>query len=703
VPFRVLLREYRSHRMARFFVWVVAYGGALWLVERLTGEVPGPLRVVFWLAFLIGLGYYVGRLVGFIRGRLLWHLRRRLVVTYVFIAVIPIFLILLLVAIGALIINAQFAAFLVALNVRERVSQLQQLSRGVAHDVYLTREPTPEVLLDRLHTLFVAELGTHSAKYPALEVTLRLGEHARAFDLAGRPVAPPVAIPSWLASDEFAAVVIDEGRVVLRSVAQGKTPHGQFALVLSEPISSELLDQIGEGIGPVGVGVLAPEARNAQGTPGTSSLDLDDQNRLARESTVMSKNVPVPAPMFFGDYTVFGALTLDPIIWGGEREERLAEPVFLYVTSRLMTLESKLLSTLGRFSRIYAIAFVAVAAVFLVLELLAFLVGVRLTKSITRTVDELYGATERVRAGDFSHRINLPARDQLTALGEAFDSMTASVERLLRESQEKSRMQSELDIAREVQRQLFPRTLPRVPGLELFGFCNPARSVSGDYYDFIQIDSNRVGLVLGDISGKGISAALLMAAIQSSLRAQFYDGMSRQGLDLAVPLSTAEVVKRLNHQLYESTSTEKYATFFYAVYDAATRTLTYTNAGHLPPVLYRRDRTERLCAGGTVVGLFSPVEYAQATVRLEPGDTLLAFTDGLTEPENIFGEEFGEERLLAATARGLSNPLDKLAGEIYAAVMEWTGSPELQDDMTLIVARAAGGENQPLAESSGNR
>jgi sigma-B regulation protein RsbU (phosphoserine phosphatase) len=689
--------------MARFFFWVIAYGGALWVVDRLTGDVPGPLWVVFWLAFLIGVGYYVGRLVGFIRGRLLWHLRRRLVVTYVFIAVIPIFLILLLVAIGALIINAQFAAFLVALNVRERVSQLQQLSRGVAHDVYLTREPTEEALLERLEKLFTAELGAHSANYPALEVTLRLGEHVRAFDLAGEPMAQPVGLPPWLVADEFAAVVIDHGRVVLRSVAQGKTPHGHFTLVLSEPVTSELLDQIGEGIGPVGVGVIAPESGQAQGAPASTPAGLDDSNRLAQESAIMSKNVPVPAPAFFGDYTVFGALTLDPVVWGGEREERLAEPVLLYVTSRLMTLEAKLLSTLGRFSRIYAMAFVAVAGIFLVLEILAFLVGVRLTKSITRTVDEVYGATERVRAGDFSHRINLPARDQLTALGEAFDSMTASVERLLRESQEKSRMQSELDIAREVQRQLFPRTLPRVPGLELFGLCNPARSVSGDYYDFIQIDSNRVGLVLGDIAGKGISAALLMAAIQSSLRAQFYNGMSRHGLDLAVPFSTAEVVKRLNHQLYESTSTEKYATFFYAVYDGTTRTLTYTNAGHLPPVLYRRERMERLSAGGTVVGLFSPVEYAQAMVRLEPGDTLLAFTDGLTEPENIFGEEFGEERLLAATARVLNSPLDKLAGEVYEAVMEWTGSPELQDDMTLIVARAADGENQPLAESPETR
>jgi sigma-B regulation protein RsbU (phosphoserine phosphatase) len=197
-----------------------------------------------------------------------------------------------------------------------------------------------------------------------------------------------------------------------------------------------------------------------------------------------------------------------------------------------------------------------------------------------------------------------------------------------------------------------------------------------------------VGLVLGDVAGKGISAALLMAAIQSSLRAQFYDGFSRAGLDAGVPLSTAEAVRRLNHQLSECTSMEKYATFFYAVYDEPKGLLTYTNAGHPPPVLFRRNGIERLAQGGTVVGLFSPMEYEQAVVEIAPGDVFFAFTDGLTEPENIYGEQFGEERLLETAERALAGPLDQFVEEIYRAVDDWAGSSELQDDMTLIVARA---------------
>jgi sigma-B regulation protein RsbU (phosphoserine phosphatase) len=430
------------------------------------------------------------------------------------------------------------------------------------------------------------------------------------------------------------------------------------------------------------VGVIAPEAEGGA----SPAVQGPEDVYAGRAAPLASKHVPVPKPMFFGDYTVIGAYTLDPVIWGGPARSQPTSPVFLYVTSRLMTLEAKLLLTLGRFSRIYAALFVAVAVVFLILELLAFWVGVRLTRSITTTVDVLYNATERVRAGDFSHRIQLPARDQLTALGASFDSMTASVERLLRESQEKLKLQSELDIAREVQTRLFPRALPRLPGLELHGVCQPARAVSGDYYDFIVLDQDRVALVLGDIAGKGISAALLMAAIQSSLRAQlFYLPQP----DPRASHSASAVVRRLNQQLFESTAAERYATFFYGVFNAATRELTYTNAGHLPPVLFRADGLQRLQAGGTVVGIFPDAQFEEATVRLESGDVFLAFTDGLTEPENNFEEEFGEKRLIETVSQSLRAPLDELARNAFATLDDWTGSPELHDDMTLIVARAS--------------
>jgi len=331
-----------------------------------------------------------------------------------------------------------------------------------------------------------------------------------------------------------------------------------------------------------------------------------------------------------------------------------------------------------------------VGIVFLAIELVAVIISWRLTRSITTTVDKLNLATEKVKTGDFSYRVNLPARDQLTALGEAFDGMTASVERLLRESLEKTRLEGELEIAREVQSRLFPQSVPELPGLRLYGLCKPARVVSGDYYDFIGLGEGRAALVVGDISGKGISAALLMATLQSALHAQFYDGLPSSGSPPAWSTRTAEVVTRLNRQIYLSTPREKYVTLFYGVYDAATRRLTYTNAGHLAPVLFREDRVERLEGGGTVVGLFPSATYEQAEVCFAPGDLLLAFTDGITEPENGFGEEFGESRLLQLARHARGAPPELMVDEIYRTVSDWTGSPEQQDDMTLVVAQAVG-------------
>src|SRR5208337_421232 len=184
------------------------------------------------------------------------------------------------------------------------------------------------------------------------------------------------------------------------------------------------------------------------------------------------------------------------------------------------------------------------------------------------------------------------------------------------------RLQSELDIAREVQHRLFPQTVPKVPGLDLYGVCKAARSVSGDYYDFLKLDEHRVGLVLGDVSGKGISAALLMAAIQSALRAQFYNGAGGGGSPTLAEISTARVVDRLNRQVYANTPLEKYVTLFFAIYDARTRNLSYTNAGHLAPLLFRDGKIERLRTGGTVVGLFPTVAYEVGEIRIEPHDLL---------------------------------------------------------------------------------
>ncbi|MCS7316623.1 MAG: PP2C family protein-serine/threonine phosphatase, partial [Bryobacterales bacterium] len=263
--------------------------------------------------------------------------------------------------------------------------------------------------------------------------------------------------------------------------------------------------------------------------------------------------------------------------------------------------------------------------------------------------------------------------------------------RLLEVAKEKERLQSELEIAREVQSQLYPRAMPEVIGLRLCAVCKPARLVSGDYYDYIPLPGGRLAIAIADVAGKGISAALLTATVQSMVRTHIHTahegaGASGQACSRSY-FSTAELVARLNRHLYANTPPEKFASFCLGLYDESTAVLTYTNAGHPPPLLVRRGSVLRFEIHGAVVGAFPSSRYGESSVRLEPGDLLVCFTDGVTEPENEYGEMFGEQRLIEVILRNAMAEPAEIVAAIEQAVREWCGAMELQDDLTLMVAR----------------
>jgi phosphoserine phosphatase RsbU/P len=259
--------------------------------------------------------------------------------------------------------------------------------------------------------------------------------------------------------------------------------------------------------------------------------------------------------------------------------------------------------------------------------------------------------------------------------------MTENLAHLLMVAKEKERLQSEIEIAREVQNQLYPRVTPKTKSLRLTAVCRPARIVSGDYYDYECIHDTHVALAIGDVAGKGISAALLMATLQSSLRTQL-NNSTGQG-----PLSAARLVSQLNQYLYANTSPEKFSTLCLGLYDEADSSFIYTNGGNVQPALVRGSTAHRLDVNGTVVGAFPFAEYSESRIALEPNDLLVFFTDGVTEPENEFGEMFGEDRFLDLVVRNAHLGEDDIVQAVIASVRAWTGSDELQDDMTLLLAR----------------
>ena len=230
-----------------------------------------------------------------------------------------------------------------------------------------------------------------------------------------------------------------------------------------------------------------------------------------------------------------------------------------------------------------------------------------------------------------------------------------------------------------MQERLFPQVLKVVAGLDYCGRCQPAREVGGDYYDFLELPGKRLGIALGDVSGKGLGAALMMAGLQAALRAQ----ASIAGDNLA------ELMRSVNHLVYELSSDNRYATFFYAQYDPPSRQLSYVNAGHNPPAVFRKSDSEwqvmRLEVGGAVVGLLPQSSYVQGSFTLQAGDLLLAFTDGISEAMNPQDEEWGEEKLIeiTKTCEGLS-AVDSVS-RIMAGAHSFAEGASQHDDMTVVV------------------
>jgi len=275
------------------------------------------------------------------------------------------------------------------------------------------------------------------------------------------------------------------------------------------------------------------------------------------------------------------------------------------------------------------------------------------------------------------------------AIGAALDgvktSLAQEVARLTtaigREAAHRERLNRELEIAREVQEHLFPQRLPVVPGLEYCGHCRPAREVGGDCYDFLELGGGRFGIAIGDVSGKGVGAALMMASLEASLRAL-----------ASVVDDPAELIERVSDQVYQASSANHYATLFYAQYDPASRRLSYVNAGHNPPVVLRicagSFQVFRLETGGPVIGLLRH-GYEQGVFSHEAGDLLVLFTDGVSESMNVRFEEWGEEKLieLAKTCYGL--PVQEGMQRIFAAAQAFAAGALQHDDMTLVVLRVS--------------
>ena len=260
---------------------------------------------------------------------------------------------------------------------------------------------------------------------------------------------------------------------------------------------------------------------------------------------------------------------------------------------------------------------------------------------------------------------------------------------LAREAAGRERITRELEIAREVQEHLFPQVIPQIAGVGLAGACRPAQQIGGDYFDFIELEDGRLGVAVGDVSGKGISAALVMAGLRSALHGMLLDGAH----DLPKLLSN------VNRLVFEASTNTRYATFFIGILAPVSHKFQYVNAGHNPPVILRADGSLlRLETGGPVVGLLRQVPYQTESVNLLPGDLLICYTDGISEAMTIEEEEWGETRMLEAARAARELPAGEIVAQIFAAADRFTQAAPQHDDMTLSVLKVERQVIRPFGE-----
>jgi sigma-B regulation protein RsbU (phosphoserine phosphatase) len=753
--------------------WLALWFGLLWLLGHVPAFHGGLLRLMQVLvgaalvALAVPLAWHLAH------KHLLWSLRSKLILTYLLIGLAPGVLFVTLVAISAYVAAGQFSIHLADSRMHqeldemgvENATRISRLAREMRDRAQAqpsgqrppnrppsgfrrprpgpSARPAPQPTADQStqtatqasdQTLALGEV----APDPLL---LRLHQHTSIYVNGApvpafygpppvapteNPIAPPQAplgLPPWatdLHGNQFRGLVLDGEELYLVAVDQRHIEGGDRLTVIdSLYVDSAFMDVVAQGLGRVRLsGLMTGNPQTAPPTAQAVASAKTEAHRMAGrdlQRTSVYGGVE-PDAIYFYDLRVPFLSTMDITDWDTGNPDNV--PIEVHSRPSLLYRQLFGSSLGGILTDFYRDGLIALCIVFALIETLALVMAIRLSRDITGSVAALYDATQRIDRGDFVHRIPVPRNetpDQLGELERSFNSMTRSLERLLLEQKEKERLQSELAIAQEVQANLFPQQQHDLPTLQLHGVCRPARTVSGDYYDFLIFrrpdlpdgtpgPESGVAIVLGDISGKGISAALLMATLHSAVRAYrlasedlVYSDTSFAGLIASregragdsgkLFESPGRILSLLNRHLYRTTQAEKYATLFLAHYDAATARFTYSNAGHLPPLVLSRDgNIRRLDHGGTVIGLMDGMRYEEDCFQMNSGDILVAYSDGVTEPENDFGE-FGETRLMEVVARYRDQPLEVISTQVMLALDAWIGAAEQPDDITLVLAR----------------
>lgn len=680
---------------------------AIRLVNYLLGLMIGPLPRVLAaidtaaaIGIALGAGMYVIRSLAAMKRRLLWRVRRKLIVSYIFIGLVPVALVAAFFVLGGVLLFFNFSAYLV----RSEFLTLSERARVEAHEIAIEIERRGgrdvALTLNQHESRLMQELpGTSIAVIPVNRTCTTDAATATDRSTGGPPLATagawshvdiPASIPGWIGCAGFG------GLLAYGEPPRNETPPSGPGTGLLQGVTATNTGLLVRGVGfpdsarPTYAVVVdfvvdpavAQSIRNAVGAA---------PERVSRLSTQIGVLAAKPASNPGAQLLPDSDLPLPSIAWPRYYDWVTGKWDILTTEIRLNIPEIywKITAAPGQTRNEVVIVLLQIVGVlFLVIEAFALVVGLTLAKSITGSVHELFMGTERVRRGDFSHKIAATADDQLGELAQSFNSMTASIEDLLEEAAEKKRLEEELRIAHEIQMSLLPHGPLRVPGISLTALCVPAREVGGDYYDFLPIDEYRLGILIADVSGKGTSAALYMAELKGLVLS-----LSR------IHTSPRALLIDANRIIAKHLDAKSFITITYAVVDLKARTMTYARAGHTPLMQVpaslggRPGRARILVPGGMVLGLkldagemFERL-LEEEVVPLNIGDLYLFFTDGITDAMNAHDDYFGEARLGRLLEEHAHLPPEELRERVLREIGAFVGDVPQQDDMTMILLR----------------
>jgi serine phosphatase RsbU (regulator of sigma subunit) len=583
-------------------------------------------------------------------GRLLFKIRTKLLLSYLFVAVVPVVLLTCFFLLAGLLFSGLVASFMVTSHLDRKAETMQALAAGAfAH----AEAPavTPAQLAERLAPLGELHAGAAWSQVCDARVTAQGGARSEG--------SPPQARPAWLKDGDFAGLVRVQGREILRVAAV----RGACTLFLDLPADRALF----AGLKPrAGIEVLTIGGKVRHDARGVQ-IDVDDRDfeRLGTDPAGRLSGMPFAATVERTDWQT-GKKEIDPIafLFHPRQLARRLSPGSLNMADLLVR------------------ALTAVGLVFLVMYGVALVLGALLARSVTRSVHALAVGTQRLRRGEFEHRIRVRTRDQLGELAESFNLMAAGVQQALVDQAEKQRLEEELRIARQIQMSLLPHAAVSVPGLRIAALCLPAAEVGGDYYDLLPLDDARLGVLVADVSGKGTSAALYMAELKGLVLS-----LSR------ITQSPARLLVEANRILAVHTDSRTFVTMTYAVLDVAAGLMRYARAGHNPLLHFEAEsgRTRVLAPEGMGLGLDRGERFEQvleeAELPLRAGDVFLFFTDGLSEAMNERSELFGELRLREILERSEQLSTEELKDRILAEIRTFVGDAAQHDDMTLVILK----------------